>query len=80
MWMVSAGVLVLNVMLFYRAGRAEGDPWTCLAVGILATLAWAFVWPFHWAIGLVVIDALGFGAVAGIRILREKAGRGRDGP
>jgi hypothetical protein len=43
-------------------------------VGTLASVGWLF-WPFNAWLGLAVVDALAFAAIAGIRILREKHGR-----
>jgi hypothetical protein len=74
MGVVSIAIAVINIGVFWNAGRSEGDFGTCVGVGTLASVGWLF-WPFNAWLGLAVVDALAFAAIAGIRILREKRGQ-----
>jgi hypothetical protein len=63
-------LMAVNIGLFYNAGRSEGDPLTTTTIGTIATVVWAF--QLGSLVGLLLADAVGFGLIAGIRILREK--------
>lgn len=71
MWMYFTVAIVINVTLFYRIGRQEGDLVVCMVAGILAAYVWARFGGLKWW-SFLLVDGVAFLLIAGIRIAREK--------